>query len=63
MAIKVIRLNTSQLMNVMHGLNMLDSDLKKTMSTATPLVVPYYKEKLIEIKEQILVCEKAIAED
>lgn len=65
---KVIRLSTSQLMNVEHGLTIFHSHLMdklKEVSSSDPMretLTKAFKEKITEVREQIAECKKAINE-
>lgn len=65
---KVIRLSTSQLMNVEQGLSLLHSKLMDRLNDVHPLdsrqvdLKAYYKEKITEVNSQIKECKIAISE-
>lgn len=66
--IKTIKLNTSQLMNVEHGLTRFHSHLMdklREIESTNPMrevLTKAFKEKLNEVREQIIECKKAINE-
>lgn len=65
---KTIKLNTSQLMNVEHGLTLFHSLLLDKLNDIRPsdpmreTLKTSFKEKLSEVREQIAECKKAINE-
>lgn len=65
---KKLELSISQLMNVEHGLTMFHSrlmDKLREISASDPMrevLTKEFKEKLNEVREQIVECKKAINE-